>query len=38
MHISRDWNPENATNWVTTDVNQHITFVVSQVSSILGAP
>lgn len=30
------WGPGNATNWVTNDVNQHITYVVSQVSSILG--
>lgn len=35
---SGSWGPGNATNWVTIDVNQHITFVVSQVSSILGAP
>lgn len=32
------WGPGNATNWVTNDINQHITFVASQVSAILGAP
>lgn len=32
------WGPGNATNWVSNDVNQHITFVVSQVSAILAAP
>ncbi|BCV20341.1 beta family protein [Moorella sp. Hama-1] len=32
------WGPGSPTNWVTNDVNQHITFVVSQVSAILAAP
>jgi hypothetical protein len=32
------WGPGSAANWVTNDVNQHITFVTSQVSAILGAP
>lgn len=31
-----NWGPGNPTNWVTNDVNQHLTFVVSQVSSNLG--
>jgi len=29
------WGPGNSTNWVTNDINQHITFVVYQMSSIL---
>jgi len=33
-----NWGPGNPTNWVTNDINQHITFVVSQVSAILAAP
>lgn len=33
-----NWGPGSAANWVTIDVNQHITFVVSQVSSILAVP
>lgn len=30
------WGPGNPTNWVTNDINQHITFVVSQVSATPG--
>lgn len=32
------WGPGNPTNWVTNDINQHITFVRNQVSAILAAP
>jgi hypothetical protein len=28
------WGPGNMTNWVAIDINQHITFAVSQVSAI----
>lgn len=33
-----NWGPGSAANWVTNDVNQHITFVVNQLTSIAGAP
>lgn len=32
-----NWGPGNPTNWVTNDVNQHITYVVSQVSAAIDA-
>jgi hypothetical protein len=32
------WGPGNSTNWVSNDINQHITFVVSQVPAILAGP
>jgi len=32
------WGPGNPTNWVTIDINQHITFVTFQVSAILAVP